>query len=186
MLDALEKSGKARTLSTPSLLTVENESASVIVGNRLGYRNTVTANQVTTESTEFLESGVILEVTPIVDKDQQILLKIHPEVSTGTVTDGIPSQDTTSVDTQLIVPNGATSFIGGLMRMQSFEDHQGVPVLGRIPVVGKLFSRTEDRQIRTEIIVLIKPTIVNTASQQWQKKHSDRVNEASLELENNF
>ena len=93
VLEALETSGKARTLSSPTLLTVENEPASVIVGNRLGYLNTVTINQVTTETTEFLESGVILQVTPSVDGDGNIKLEIHPEVSTGTVTDGVPSQD---------------------------------------------------------------------------------------------
>lgn len=179
VLDALETQGKARTLSSPTLLTVENQPASVIVGNRLGYLNTVTVNQVTTETTEFLESGVILEVTPSVDSEGNVLLKIHPEVSTGTVTDGVPSQDTTAVDTQLIVPDGATSFIGGLMRMQSFEDHRGVPVLGRIPVAGRLFSRQEDRQIRTEIIVLIKPRIVDPSSSAWFEKQQREVDNSS-------
>lgn len=169
MLDALENEGRTRTLSTPTLLTVENEPASVIVGNRLGYRNTVTINQVTTESTEFLESGVILEVTPKVDDDGTILLDIHPEVSTGTVTNGVPSQDTTSVETQLIVPSGSTSFIGGLMRSQRFDDHRGIPVLGRLPYAGKFFSRKEKRLIRTEIIVLITPRIVDTAQKPWQE-----------------
>jgi type II secretory pathway component GspD/PulD (secretin) len=173
MLDALESEGRARTLTTPTLLTVENEPASVIVGNRLGYRNTVTINQVTTESTEFLESGVILEVTPAIDDDGSILLDIHPEVSTGTVTEGVPSQDTTSVETKLIVPDGATSFIGGLMRSQRFEDHRGVPVLGRVPVAGRLFSRKEQRNIRTEIIVLITPRIVDTGAKTWQQPKLD-------------
>lgn len=110
LLDALETTGQARTLSTPTLLTLENEPAEVIVGNRLGYINTVTINQVTTETTEFLESGVILEVTPSVGRDGHILLDVHPEVSTGTVAEGIPSQDTTSVRTQLIVPDGGNIF----------------------------------------------------------------------------
>lgn len=182
VLDALENSGKARTLSKPTLLTVEDEPASVIVGNRLGYLNTVTINQVTTETTEFLESGVILNVTPSVDREGNIMLDIMPEVSTGTVTDGVPSQDTTSVDTRLIVPNGATSFIGGLMRVQNFDDHRGIPVLGRIPVAGRLFSRKEDRQIRTEIIVLITPRIVDTANPAWFEREAEEVDSAELEL----
>ncbi len=182
VLDALENTGKARTLSSPTLLTVEHEPASVIIGNRLGYLNTVTINQVTTETTEFLESGVILEVTPSVDGDDNIHLEIHPEVSTGTVTDGIPSQDTTAVDTQLIVPNGATSFIGGLMRLQKFNDHRGVPLLGRIPVAGKLFSRTEDRAIRTEIIVLITPRIVDPGNDPLMDRQRERVEEVQTSI----
>jgi len=177
VLEALETSGKARTLSSPTLLTVENEPASVIVGNRLGYLNTVTINQVTTETTEFLESGVILQVTPSVDGDGNIKLDIHPEVSTGTVTDGVPSQDTTSVDTQLIVPDGATSFIGGLMRLQAFDDHRGVPVLGRLPLAGKLFSRREERAIRTEIIVLITPKVIDPSSREWFEGQEKKVNQ---------
>lgn len=183
LLEALETSGKARTLSSPTLLTVENEPASVIVGNRLGYLNTVTINQVTTETTEFLESGVILEVTPSVDGDGNIKLDIHPEVSTGTVTDGVPSQDTTSVDTQLIVPDGATSFIGGLMRLQAFDDHRGVPVLGRLPIAGKLFSRQEERAIRTEIIVLITPKVVDPSSKKWFEDKQQKVNKHSDTIE---
>jgi len=174
-LDLLQREGRTRTLSTPKLLTVENKTASVIVGDRLGYVNTVTINQVTTESTEFLESGVILDVTPSVDEQDRIMLKVHPEVSTGTVTDGIPSQTTTAVDTHLLVPNGATSFIGGLIKTQIFKDHTGVPVLSKIPYVGRLFSRQENRTINTEIIVMITPTIVDPGEEQWQKNESDKV-----------
>jgi type II secretory pathway component GspD/PulD (secretin) len=176
-LDLLQREGRTKTLSTPKLLTIENNKASVIVGDRLGYVNTVTINQVTTENTEFLESGVILEVTPSVDEYGRILLKIHPEVSTGTVTDGIPSQTTTAVDTHLLVPNGATSFIGGLIKTQVFKDTTGVPVISKIPLLGKLFTRKENRKINTEIIVMITPTIVETSDEKWQKGEMERVEE---------
>jgi len=174
-LDLLQTEGRTRTLSTPKLLTVENKTASVIVGDRLGYVNTVTINQVTTENTEFLESGVILEVTPSVDELGRVLLKVHPEVSTGTVTDGIPSQTTTAVDTHLLVPDGATSFIGGLIKTQIFNDHTGVPVLSKVPLLGRLFSREENRKINTEIIVMITPTVVDPGEEFWQRKESDKV-----------
>ena len=174
-LDLLQREGRTRTLSTPKLLTIENKTASVIVGDRLGYVNTVTINQVTTENTEFLESGVILEVTPSVDERGRILLEVHPEVSTGTVTDGIPSQTTTSVYTHLLVPDGATSFIGGLIKTQIFKDHTGVPVISKIPLLGRLFSRQEDRKINTEIIVMITPTIVDPADEDWQRNESDKI-----------
>jgi len=159
-LDALEEEGRTRTLSTPKLLALENEEASVIVGDRLGYVNTVTINQVTTESTEFLESGVILRVTPSIDSDDNIMLDIHPEVSTGTVSNGIPSQTTTSVSTKLLMPSGSTSFIGGLIKSRQTTSRSGVPLLGKLPLVGRLFSRQESSNINTETIVLITPTIV--------------------------
>lgn len=174
-LDALEEEGRTKTLSTPKLLTLENEAASVIVGDRLGYVNTVTINQVTSETTEFLESGVILEVTPSVDDRGNIMLDIHPEISTGTVTAGVPSQTTTSVQTHLLVPDGSTSFIGGLIKSQVFRDHSGVPLLGRIPVAGKLFSRTRNRTVNTEIIVLITPSIVNSGESDWQSKELNQI-----------
>lgn len=175
LLDALETDGRTKTLSTPKLLTLENETSSVIVGNRLGYVNTVTINQVTTENTEFLESGVILEVTPSVGSDGRIMLEIHPEISTGKINDGIPSQDTTSVDTQLLVSSGSTSFIGGLIKRQSFYDEGGVPILRKIPLAGRLFSRKEERVLNTEIIVLITPTIVEPSSPEWQKVETEKV-----------
>ena len=150
MLDALEIRGRLRTLSTPKLLALENEEAAVIIGDRRGYRVTTTINQVTTESIEFLESGVILRVTPSVDAQGQIMLEVHPEVSTGTVdTNGIPSQTTTEVTTRLLVPNGQTIFLGGLIRHTSTQDQQRVPVLGRIPGLRKIFGnqRIVDDQV---------------------------------------
>ena len=117
-LDALTSQGRVRTLSTPKLLAVENRESSVIVGDRRGYQVTTTINQVTTESIEFLESGVILRVTPSVDANGQILMDIHPEVSTGVIDPitGIPSQSTTEVTTQMIVQGGQTIFVAGLIK----------------------------------------------------------------------
>ncbi len=180
-LDALQESGRTRTLSTPKLLTLENQPASVMVGDRLGYINTVTINQVTTENTQFLESGVILEVTASVGRDEKIILDIHPEISTGTVTAGVPSQTTTSVRTQLLVPSGGTSFIGGLIKSQMFDEQKGIPGLRKLPVAGRLFSRSEERNVNTEIIVLITPTLIGADEVAWQSNEVDSVNAYILE-----
>lgn len=180
-LDALHANGRTRTLSTPKLLTLENQPASVIVGDRLGYVNTVTINQVTTENTEFLESGVILEVTASVGNDGKILLAIRPEISTGTVNNGVPSQTTTSVRTQLLVSSGDTSFIGGLIKSQMFSDRSGVPGFREIPLAGRLFSRDEERRVNTEIVVLITPTLIDTGDTAWQKNEIESVNFSVIE-----
>ena len=167
-LSALEQNGRIRTLSTPKLLALENQEASVIVGDRRGFQVTTTINQVTTESIEFLESGVILRVTPHVDKEGRVMMDIHPEVSTGTVdANGVPSQTTTEVTTQLLVNSGQTVFIGGLIKQTVNETRNGVPLLGRLPGVGMLFSSRELTSVNTETIVMITPIVVSGSNNAW-------------------
>ncbi|MFK7915071.1 MAG: type II secretion system protein GspD [Pseudomonadales bacterium] len=162
-LTALEQQGRVQTLSTPTLLALENQEASVIIGDRRGYQVTTTINQVTTESIEFLESGVILRVSPSIDTNGRVMMNIHPEVSTGNVDNfGIPSQTTTEVTTSLLVPDGETVFIGGLMKHSAVQNRNSVPVLGRVPLVKHLFSSQENTNVNTETVVLITPRIINS------------------------
>ncbi len=187
-LNALTSQGRVRTLSSPKLLAVENEESSVIIGDRRGYSVTTTINQVTTESIEFLESGVILRVTPSVDENGEVMLEIHPEVSTGTIDPltGIPSQTTTEVTTQMIVPDGQTVFVGGLIKHRIEESKSGVPVIGRIPVVGRLFSNRNFVQSNTETIVLITPTVVRSDEANVDEDTRDRIEEIELRQENHI
>lgn len=178
MLNLLSEEGRVRTLSTPQLLALENQEASVIIGDRQGFRVTTTINQVTTESIEFLESGVILRVIPWVDTEGRIMMDIHPEVSTGVIVDGIPSQTTTEVTTRLLVPSGRTVFIGGLMKHTLSERNQGVPGLKRIPLVGRLFSNNVKIGTNTETIVLITPHIVADSGSLVEPAKIDKVREA--------
>ncbi|MEM6639651.1 MAG: secretin N-terminal domain-containing protein [Pseudomonadota bacterium] len=186
-MSALTQRGRVRTLSTPKLLTVQNVEASVVIGDRRGYRVTTTINQITTESIEFLESGVILRVTPNVDTEGRIVMSIEPEVSTGRVDpNGLPSQNTTRVSTRLIVPDGQTIFIGGLMKHTATESTAGVPVLDRIPVVGRLFSNRSRNDENTETIVLITPKIIDAVGKQatepWNTQPMERVFDESGQL----
>jgi type II secretory pathway component GspD/PulD (secretin) len=158
-IEALTDQGRVRTLASPRLLAMEHEEAEVLVGERLGFRVTTTINQVTTESVEFIDSGVILRFTPSIDRQGRVLLAIHPEVSTGTITDGIPSVTTTEVTTQLLAEDGERIFIGGLIRDTATENRRGVPLLSRIPVLGLLASRSEWSHRSTETVVIVKPTV---------------------------
>jgi type II secretory pathway component GspD/PulD (secretin) len=182
-LDALKARGRVRTLSTPKLLALDNQEASVIIGDRRGYAVTTTINQVTTESIEFLESGVILRVTPTVDASGGVLMSVHPEVSTGSVdSNGIPSQVTTEVTTRLLVPSDRTVFIGGLIKHASTQTRRGVPVLGDVPGVGRLFTNKRDRLTATETIVLITPHVVDGNDGPWSSQyvdHAQRFEEAA-------
>jgi type II secretory pathway component GspD/PulD (secretin) len=185
-LSALEQDGRIRTLSSPKLLALENEEASVIVGDRRGYSVTTTINQVTTESIEFLESGVILRVTPHVDSQGRIMMDIHPEVSTGVVdANGIPSQTTTEVTTRLLVSSGQTIFVGGLIKQTLTETRSGVPILGRIPGLGLLFSSREMTSINTETIVMITPRIVGEALGPWNSEQQSEVERRDRQLQKN-
>jgi len=159
-LRALNTAGRVRTLSTPRLLVMEDQEAEVIIGDRLGYRVTTTINQVTSESVEFLESGVILKVKAQVDRNGKVLLSIHPEVSTGSINAGIPSLSTTEVTTQLLAEDGQKIFIGGLIRNASSDSRSGVPVLSDLPIIGGLFARTDNLSQNSETIVLITPRLV--------------------------
>ena len=162
ILNALKERGRLRTISTPKLLAMEGQQAETVVGTEIGYRVTTTINQVTTESVEFLESGIILKVTPSVDRDGRIMLEVFPEVSTAVVSDdGIPSKATTQVSTRMLVPDGRTVFLGGLIQHQVNNTREGVPGLGDVPLVGGLFSNRATSISSTEIVVLITPRIIN-------------------------
>ena len=162
VLSALKERGRLRTLSTPKLLAMEDREAETQVGTRIGFKVTTTVNQVTSETIEFLETGIILKVTASVDRSGRILMDIHPEVSTGTVSDdGIPSKATTEVSTQMLVPNGKTVFMGGLIRRSVNNTREGVPGLGDVPLVGALFSNDSKNISTTEIVVLLTPTIID-------------------------
>ncbi len=159
-LEASETKNRVRTLATPKLLAMENQEAKAVIGNSTGYKVTTTINQVTTESIQFLESGVILRVTPSVDQQGRVLLKVHPEVSSTTFNAGIPDKKSTEVSTELLCEDGQSVFIGGLIKRVSSNVRAGIPVLGDIPGIGRLFSSNSESVTNTETVVIITPRIV--------------------------
>jgi type II secretory pathway component GspD/PulD (secretin) len=194
-LNFLSQKNKVRALSTPKLLALDHQEAQVIIGDRRGYKTTTTINQVTTENVQFLESGVILNVTPYIDRFGRIMMEIHPEVSSSTLNkdSGAPDQKTTEVTTRLLVEDGQTIFIGGLINNSLTSNHQGVPFLEDIPILGYLFAKEEDFSVNTETIVLIKPQIIRshnialiTSPGTKVKNFSDTIDEKSKKIDNYF
>jgi type II secretory pathway component GspD/PulD (secretin) len=181
-LSALSNKGRVRTLATPRLLALENQEASTNIGDKLGYRLTTTINNVTSESVQFLETGVILRVTPSVDADGKIVMRVKPEVSSGSVLAGIPSKKTTEVSTQLVAEDGQAILIGGLIKSSAGRRRVGVPVLGDLPLVGRLFANDERVGSSTETIVLITPHIVPPGGAQSDAPEVERVKRAEQEL----
>jgi type II secretory pathway component GspD/PulD (secretin) len=166
LLTSLADDGRVRTLATPSLLTLEHEEAEVVIGDRLGYRVITTQNTITSESVEFLESGVILRIEAAVDRSGRIMLAVHPEVSTGVIDDGLPSQTTTEVTTRLIAEDGRPVFIAGLIRDRSTARDRGIPYLKDIPVAKYLFSRDESFGLRTETVVILTAHAVDASRER--------------------
>jgi type II secretory pathway component GspD/PulD (secretin) len=184
VLDALRTRDRLRTLATPKLLALEDQEAETIIGDRLGYNVTTTIDSVTTTSTEFLESGVILKVKPSVDEQGRVFLEIHPEVSTGSVSqDGVPNQSTTEVTTSMLVDSGQTVFIGGLIKRTAEQSREGIPVLGDIPGLGLLFSNRSISSVNTELVVLITPHIVDNDKVPLDGGKLERVVQIAAELE---
>jgi type II secretory pathway component GspD/PulD (secretin) len=182
-LTALTNKGRVHTLATPRLLAMEDQEASTNVGDQIGYRLTTTINNVTTESIQFLETGVILRVTPSIDSEGRIAMKIRPEVSSGSVSAGIPSKKTTEVNTQLIARDGQPVLIGGLIKSSSSFRRQGIPLLADLPLLGRAFSSTDDGGSTTETIVLITPHIVAETGAMVDPLSRDKVDKAERILD---
>ncbi|MBL3591859.1 MAG: type II and III secretion system protein, partial [gamma proteobacterium endosymbiont of Lamellibrachia anaximandri] len=143
---------------------------------------------------EFLETGIILKVTPSVDQQGRILLDIHPEVSDGSVSDdGIPSKTTTQLSTRMLVPDGQTVFLGGLIKRNTNETREGVPILGDLPIVGSAFSNRAKSLTSTEVVVLITPQIVDFRQDEWvdetierTSRHEEMLNKDERRAEKNL
>jgi type II secretory pathway component GspD/PulD (secretin) len=93
-----------------------------------------------------------------------IRMEVHPERSSGMVVNNIPQTSTSEVTTNVMVPNGATIVIGGLMENEDISFQAGVPGLSKLPWIGALFRRKREQKTRTELIVLLTPHIWNPSA----------------------
>jgi len=169
-LRVLDEVTDVTVVSNPKLLTLNRQPARVLVGTRVGYLNSTTTNTSTTQSVEFLNVGTQLAVRPFVSKNGLIRLELRPQVSSFTlrqVSDGagnnvtIPDEETTEMNTNVMVRDGQTVVLGGLFTETTSATRRQVPVLGDIPLVGSAFKGNDDETRRSEIIFLITPSIVN-------------------------
>jgi type II secretory pathway component GspD/PulD (secretin) len=159
-LETIEGIDELNTLANPRLLAVDGTEAEIISGGQLGFSVVTTVDNTVIQSVEFLDIGAQLRITPTITADGYILMKIHPELSDGVVEEGLPSKTTAEVTTEVLVKNGDTLFIGGLIRERTEEIRRGIPLLVRIPLLGALFGKTIHTTIKSELIALITPTII--------------------------
>ncbi|MDF1810044.1 MAG: hypothetical protein P1U42_10145 [Phycisphaerales bacterium] len=169
-LRVLDEVTDVTVVSNPKLLTLNRQPARVLVGTRVGYLNSTTTDTSTTQSVEFLDVGTQLSVRPFVSQTGLIRLELRPQVSNFTlrqVSDGagnnvtIPDEETTEMNTNVMVRDGQTVVLGGLFTETTTASRRQVPVLGDIPLIGNAFRGYDDESRRSEIIFLITPSIVN-------------------------
>jgi type IV pilus assembly protein PilQ len=162
---ALEQIGDTNVIATPRLMCLNKQSAEVLIGAELGYVSTTVTDTSATQSVEFLEVGTSLRLRPFIYPDGQIRLEVHPELSTGQVRveEGftLPDKEVTQVTTAIMVPDGQTAIIAGLMREDLKTTTSQIPFLGSLPGVGFLFRTKQEEVDRREILVLLTPRIVN-------------------------
>jgi type IV pilus assembly protein PilQ len=160
-IEALESIGETTLVASPSVRVLNKQKAELIIGKRLGYKTQTFNNQQTIENVQFLDVGTKLILRPFAAPDGFIRMEIHPEQSSGQIDiNGLPTVDTTEVTSNVMVRDGSTVVIGGLIDEQTEEVVDQVPLLGSIPIVGNAFKTTDERLIRSELIVLITPRIV--------------------------
>lgn len=166
VLKALEKDNKSRYLAKPKIMVVNNETAEIKISEDTAVASitTETAQSGTiTTSPERMETGVILRVTPTINKDDYITMTLEPEISRVQVSN---ISSTTfdpvrrSAKTTVMMKNGQTIAIGGLLKTDIADNKRLVPGLSKIPLLGGLFKSTDFEDVTTEIIIFVTCYIV--------------------------
>jgi type II secretory pathway component GspD/PulD (secretin) len=147
-------------LSSPKVMALNEQQAEIITGSRLGYKVKTVTTTGMIESVEFMDIGTKLVITPSIKSDGLIMMEIHPEISEGAIVNDLPQKNSTETTTQLIVKDGQTIVIGGLIRDTSKKEVKGIPVLMDVPFIGPFFKRTDLTSEKKEVMVLITPHIV--------------------------
>jgi len=166
-LSALERTELADIQAEPVISTLDNRQADILVGEETPVR-VIDANSSATgtarANVQFKETGIRLTVTPHVTNNRQVLMQLHTERS---AIQPLAAADLGFVfakqkaDNQLLVNDGETAVIGGLTVTEVNRIKSGIPLLGNLPIIGKLFSNTTDTENRRDLIILVTPRITD-------------------------
>jgi MSHA biogenesis protein MshL len=188
-IELLKSQGEVQVLSSPRVAAINNQKAVIKVGGdeffitgvTTSYQQVGTVVQATPEVqlTPFF-SGIALDVTPQIDEKNNVILHIHPSVSEVTQKNksfivasqpyALPLAASSIQESDNVVraQSGQIIVIGGLMREATTEDNASIPLLGDIPLVGELFKHKRVTRIKSELVILLKPTIVE-GTQVWSE-----------------
>lgn len=179
-LELLDTQGDAKVLSSPRVSTVNNQKAVIKVGSDEFFVTGITSNTTTGTATNTNNSvqltpffsGIALDVTPQISQDGDVILHIHPSVSevsdqrksisVGDEESQLPLAFSTVRESDSVIRarSGQIVVIGGLMKSSTTRQESGVPLLGDIPLLGHLFRHTSEREVKSELIILLKPIVI--------------------------
>ncbi|MBN2097037.1 MAG: secretin and TonB N-terminal domain-containing protein, partial [Candidatus Omnitrophica bacterium] len=192
ILRLLESIGKTNVLSTPRITVANNQEAKVLVGTKEAYvTSTITQSNGTTttaDNVQFVDVGVSLTVTPTITADGYINMQIKPEVSSaptslqltnsdGSVRTSVPIVTTSEAETQLLIKDGTTIIMAGLMKDTRKDNAKKIPFLGDIPLLGNFFKSSGKEDSKTELVIFITPHIIGEGSditehaQEYMREH---------------
>ena len=193
LFEALETIGHTEVVSSPRIAAINNQEAKVLVGTRQPFVTETTTTpatgaSVTAEAVTFVDVGVNLTVTPTITKDGFVMMKIKPEVSSlGTPLktskgNEIPVVSTSQAETNVLVKNGNTIVLAGLIENRKSETDNSVPFMSRLPLIGAAFrSRSvgfTNLPEKKELVIFITPTIISGGheAKEW-KNFSEKLGE---------
>jgi general secretion pathway protein D len=168
-LKLLDKYGNTKVIANPHVAALDNQKATIKAGDRIPIASNTTVggtlNGITTTS-QYIDTGVLLQVTPHINAGGLVTLDVQAEVSvpgnSGCTAEQqcAPPISTRSVQTLISVPTGRTMVMGGLINETRGNTSQGIPLLSRIPFLGGLFGSQELKDNRTELVLFITPRVV--------------------------
>ncbi|MCI0498146.1 MAG: type II secretion system secretin GspD [Planctomycetales bacterium] len=189
-LAALQKLGRLNVLSRPYILTSNNQTATITVGQEVPFiRDTrVTETGQTINTIEYEDIGIILEVTPTINDDGMVIMDVKPEISTTTA-DTVPISETVSAavfakrssQSRVAVLDGQTIVIGGLMQDTEVKAVKQVPLVGDIPLLGALFKRTVTEKEKTELLIFLTPQVAGNLKDLQGISEHERTNSDVLQ-----
>jgi general secretion pathway protein D len=174
VLQTFGKDGRATVLASPNIMVLDNEKAEIKVGDRISVQTQsqtgVNTGTGVLNSFQYLETGILLAVTPRINSGGLVTLELNQEVSEvdrSSVTASNPNPDviTRNAKTSVIVASGESIALGGLIRDIKNYGSSGIPLLSKIPLIGAAFGVQTYNRRRTELVMVITPKIVNDPAQ---------------------
>ena len=170
MLNSLGKDGKTQVLASPQIMVLDNQKAQIKVGDRISVQTQaqtgINTGSGVLNSFQYLETGILLSVTPRINSGNQVTLEVNQEVSAPdftsvTAANPNPSVSSRSVSTSVVVASGDSIVLGGLIREDGGNSSTGVPLLSKIPILGAAFGSQSYSKRRTELVLIITPKVVS-------------------------
>jgi len=162
LVECLKTTTDAKTLASPRVLVLNGQKARIQIGEQLGYRVITTTETSSMQDVKFLDLGVVLTVAPHISRDNQVVMRVKPKVSSGQVnpeTD-LPEEETTEVETDVLLMDGQGMVIGGLIQEKDSNVQSKIPLLGDIWLIGRLFQHRELVKSRSEIVITLIPRVL--------------------------